>query len=722
MDFLFASCLLDWGAHNFLFYGHTGTMLHDSHIILSPLLPPIYLWLLGITALLLGCYGLIRKARGAVLRIMLSAILLILLLNPSLVQQDKQSVPDTVLIVQDDSQSLHLGQRPDLMRSAMEKVTARIQALPDLTTEQLVVSGKDDTRLLSAISARLSTLATKNLSAILVLSDGQIHDADGFDAKTLGVPLHSLIIGGKKESDRRLNIIQSPAYGVVGKGVTLKLRLEDSEASTKDTTVPLMITQDDGTSFTQPVLIGQDATIELPVKHGGKNHFVIESPVRVSPDGHSELVRENNTALVAVQGVRDRLRVLLISSQPHIGGRTWRDFLKSDPAVDMIHFTLLRTQSQFDGTPDKELALIAFPVPQLFGEKLASFDLVIFDRYRNAMPIPDYYLANIATYVKKGGALLLTTATDQPSAMLSVSPLATVLPAPALFDIATQPFTPTLTALGRDHPVTSALPRLMPEKEWGNWYRMATPDRASHPEGQIVMTGSGKAPLLILKRVGEGRVAELTSDQIWLWSRNHKGGGPAEELLRRIAHWLMKEPELDEKAITTSVTKTDAGWQIAITTTALQGQETATLETPDGQKTPIAFSATPNDGKSEAHIDVNKAGLYRVIRDDLATLVPVGIGTSQEMSAVLPTDSVLSPISKATGGGVYRITTDADVPAMRRTAKSESQAGQSWAGIRRNEASIIVGSHTLSLLPPLLAFLAVIATACLLWWREGKSS
>jgi hypothetical protein len=68
-----------------------------------------------------------------------------------------------------------------------------------------------------------------------------------------------------------------------------------------------------------------------------------------------------------------------------------------------------------------------------------------------------------------------------------------------------------------------------------------------------VMEGPDGAPLLLLDRVGEGRVALLLSDHIWLWSRGHDGGGPQAELLRRIAHWLMREPELEEEDLTARI-------------------------------------------------------------------------------------------------------------------------------------------------------------------------
>ncbi len=184
-----------------------------------------------------------------------------------------------------------------------------------------------------------------------------------------------------------------------------------------------------------------------------------------------ELTTINNSVAVTVNGIRDRLRVLLISGEPHIGGRTWRNFLKSDPAVDLVHFTILRSPNKMDGTPNSELALIAFPVHELFDLKLKSFDLVIFDRFRRQSLIPDEYLDNIATYVENGGALLISNATNETIPQLTFSPLARILPAEPTGNLLTGSFVPDLSPVGQRHPVTAALPDEMPRKDWGPWFR-----------------------------------------------------------------------------------------------------------------------------------------------------------------------------------------------------------------------------------------------------------
>ena len=121
-----------------------------------------------------------------------------------------------------------------------------------------------------------------------------------------------------------------------------------------------------------------------------------------------ELTTRNGKAVVAIEGVRDKLRVLLVSGEPHPGERMWRNLLKSDANVDLVHFTILRPpEKAVDGTPINELSLIAFPVADLFGRKIKDFDLIIFDRYSSQAILPRFYLDNIVAYVREGGALLM---------------------------------------------------------------------------------------------------------------------------------------------------------------------------------------------------------------------------------------------------------------------------------------------------------------------------
>ncbi len=278
----------------------------------------------------------------------------------------------------------------------------------------------------------------------------------------------------------------------------------------------------------------------------------------------------NNRVAITINGVRDRLRVLLVSGEPHAGERTWRRLLKADPAVDLVHFTILRPPEKDDLTPLNELALIAFPTRELFQQKIGEFDLIILDRFQNRGILPPPYLRNIADYVRHGGALLMDVGPEFASpSSLDDTPLRDILPAHPLRGpdgelgndgVVDGAFRPAVTALGTRHPVTEGLPGWHADASpsWGSWYRRIG---ASDLHGSVLLSaeagttgvGTDAAPLLLLERVEQGRVALLLSDQIWLWSRGHQGGGPQAELLRRVAHWLMRQPALEEDALTARI-------------------------------------------------------------------------------------------------------------------------------------------------------------------------
>jgi len=208
--------------------------------------------------------------------------------------------------------------------------------------------------------------------------------------------------------------------------------------------------------------------------------------------GPAELTLQNNRAVVTVSGVRDRLRVLLVSGEPHAGERVWRNLLKADPSVDLVHFTILRPPDKQDATPINELSLIAFPSRELFQEKLRSFDLVVFDRYSERGVLPLVYFQNLASYVQDGGALLVSSGPEF-AGIESIyrTPLSQVLPVQPTGQIVTQPFKPNLTPDGLAHPVTRELPGRNQEKaapSWGPWFRILGANKVS---GQTVMAGGG---------------------------------------------------------------------------------------------------------------------------------------------------------------------------------------------------------------------------------------
>ena len=284
--------------------------------------------------------------------------------------------------------------------------------------------------------------------------------------------------------------------------------------------------------------------LEIDIPNAGRN--IVELSIEAA---EGEITDTNNRAIAMLDGIRENLRVLLVSGEPHAGERTWRNLLKSDASVDLVHFTILRPPEKQDGTPINELSLIAFPTRELFVEKIDDFDLIIFDRYQHRDVLPILYYDNIAEYVENGGALLIAAGPEYAGEQsIAHTPLMSALPAVPTGEIIDEAFYPRLTEMGQRHPVTRGLEGSAREPpHWSRWFRLVGIER---PEGEVVMKGPDERPLLLLDRKGEGRVGMLLSDHGWLWARGYEGGGPHVALYRRIAHWLMKEPELEEERLT----------------------------------------------------------------------------------------------------------------------------------------------------------------------------
>ena len=468
---------------------------------------------------------------------------------------------------------------------------------------------------------------------------------------------------------------KAPSFGLVGKPVTVTVRVEDMPGNQSPDAV-VNIRQDGGAPRPFRVPVGRDMPLEFTLDHGGQNVFEME--VASAPQ---ELTLANNRAAVVINGVRDRLRVLLVSGEPHAGERTWRNLLKADPGVDLVHFTILRPPEKQDGTPIRELSLIAFPIRELFEIKLDEFDLIIFDRYRRRGVLPQLYLSNIASYVENGGALLEAGGASFATSMsLYRTPLGAVLPGEPTGEVIERPFKPTVTELGHRHPVTSGLPGDVPpgapagaEPSWGRWFRQVD---VTPLQGSVVMEGVDSRPLMILNRVGEGRVAQIASDQLWLWSRGYEGGGPQAELLRRLAHWLMKEPELEENDLRAKV----EGNRITIERRSLEPDPRSVELTSPSDAVRGVDLVEDGNGLATASLLATEPGIYRISDGERTALAVVGAVNPPELADVRTTGDPwnrrrMQAEAASTGWPMARSTCGAPVPTATRPGGTGSGCG-----------------------------------------------
>ncbi|MGH1423780.1 MAG: hypothetical protein ACRBBU_03565 [Pseudooceanicola sp.] len=681
-----------------------------GNIIFDPILP----WSLLVTIAGLSALGIIlavsRGLSGWALRGLAALVILGALAGPAYRQENRAPLSDIVLLVDDRSASQALAERKDQTDAAIAALEARLAARPNTEVRRITVGdgiNNAGSEVMTAVAEALAEEPSARIAGTLIVSDGRIHDVER--APDLSAPLHLLTTGQPDDWDRRLIVRNAPAFAILGEPVTLTLRVEDMGSPPgPSTTAPLLISIDGGDPQEFRIEIGRDIELPITLPHGGRN--VIQFSV---PEADGELTPRNNSAIVQMNGVRDRLSVLLVSGEPHAGGRTWRNLLKSDSSVDLVHFTILRPPSKQDGVPVSELSLIAFPTRELFLEKIDDFDLIIFDRYKRRGILPSLYLENVRNYVEGGGAVLVAAGPDFASAdSIFRSPLSEILPARPSARVVERAYRPAVTEMGNRHPVTAGLINEW-KGDWGRWLRQI--DVAPvEGRGQVVMSGVEDRPLLILDRVGDGRVALLASDHAWLWSRGYEGGGPQLELLRRLAHWMMKEPELEEEALWADPT----GQTMRIIRRTLSDTvDPVEVTTPSGDVITLPMEeVTP--GRFETIWRGDEIGLYRLKNGDLTSVIGLGPSAPREFEATIATGDVLEPVINQVRGGIIALSDG--LPSIRDTRAGRPAAGRGWIGLTPRNAYV---TRDVTLTPLLPAWLVLLLSAGLIvgaWLREGR--
>ncbi|MCB1526651.1 MAG: hypothetical protein KDJ45_02980 [Hyphomicrobiaceae bacterium] len=721
--------------------------MNNWSIDFAPLLPVPFFVAAAIVGLLLVGLLLWRRARGAMLRALAIVAMLAALANPTLRQEERDSLANIALVVIDESTSQTLANRPEQAQAIRTELDKKLGAIKNLEVKWVSAARPVDgvasgTQLFAELNRALANTPPDRLAGVVMVTDGQVHDVPAnISALGFNAPVHALLTGEPDEFDRRIELVQAPRYGIVGQSrdITFIVR-ETGKTGQAGTEVSLTIRREGQPDEKIRTTIGRKTSIDMPFPHAGQN--ILEMELETA-DG--ELTPANNRVVVAAEGVRENLRVLLVSGEPHAGERTWRNLLKSDAAVDLVHFTILRPPEKQDGTPINQLSLIAFPTRELFSEKIKDFDLIIFDRYQHRGILQMMYYDNIARYVEDHGGALLIAAGDDYAGRYSVhrTPLAAVLPATPTGRVIEQPFKADTTADGEKHPVTRGLPGAANRvaaastgttndgisssadkgPSWGRWFRQVevTPER-----GTIVMKGAEDAPLLILDRKGKGRVALLTSDQAWLWARGYDGGGPHTDLLRRLSHWLMKEPDLEEERLFASA----RGLKLTVERRTMDDSvPPVTVRNPHGKTHEITLEKVA-PGLFRSTEEVERPGLYKVTQGELSAIAHAGVEDVREMSEVTATEKKLEPLLEESGGGVFwtrsnslfgsGAPTDVTVPRIAMMPAARVMAGNGWLGLKDRAAYVTRGVKLTPMFTGFAALAALLAFMALAWWREGR--
>ena len=665
-------------------------------------------YILSFLSLVMVFIGFKFKASGNILRTILICIILICIANPVIVSENRENIPDTVAIILDLSPSQSINNRKEIAQQTYNKLKEKLEKIDNLDLRFKTINGKNGTKIFEPLSSMVGDIHVDRLAGAIIITDGQIQDMPkNLDSYNFKAPMNFLLTGEKDEKDRRLIIESAPRFGIVGEEIEIKIKVEDTSSKVPNALVSINMNNDIKQS--RSITIGETVVITLPLDRAGITTLNID----VEP-GQEELTLQNNKSLIEINAIRERLKVMLVSGEPNMGLRSWRNLLNSDPSVDLVHFTILRPPNKQDLTPIGELSLIPFPTRELFQLNLKDFDLIIFDQYHLRGILPPYYLKNIVEYVVNGGALLDTAGPAYAGPYsLSQSPLQNILPTEPTGEVITQKFIPSITNDGLRHPVTANLKDDQEQTDWGPWYRMVEGLTIS---GDVLLEGPENRPLLILNRIGQGRVAQILSDQSWVWSRSEKNKGPQADLLRRLVHWLMKEPELEENELSAKVENNT----ILITRNSLVlNNKPISLISPSNKKMEVFLEELGN-GKQIGKILSPEQGIWKLSSGSSSISIIVGNYNSSEYLDVRSTEQIIQPIVDKNMGSINWINSQNNIPDIKHLNKSQFQNESKNIQLIKNEKYFIKNLRQTSITPWYFILILSIIIIFSAWYRESR--
>jgi len=641
---------------------------------------------LATVLILVALAAIASRAPGAIIRLAGFLLILAVLANPAWRARTTSPLPDVALVLLDQSGSMAINNRPAMAARALAALQASAGGT-HLDIVRVAPAPTGGTDLAPALATGLAAIQPSQLAGVIAITDGEVAPLPGLPH----APFTALLAAAGEETDRELRLMDQPAYGLVGQNATLRFTVLDHGADDAGATATVTIAEDGVPVASTQAVIGASATVSLPIRHAGP--IVVTAAVTPLPD---EVSRLNDTAAFTLTGIRKRLKVLLISGNPDQGERAWRVLLKSDPAVELIHFTILRLPGeQIDAAP-QDLALVPFPIRELFEADINKFDLIILDDFNARGLLQPAYLINIANFVTKGGALFAEVGPEFASAdSLAISPLGPILPAtPVEPGIVTQTFAPEVTSLGARDPVTAPFA----DATLAPWFRM---ESASVTSGDILMTGADNLPLLVLGPEGQGRVGMLLSDQLWLWTRSGHDG-PALPLLRRTVHWLLREPALEAESL--SITLAPDNLTVTRQTLKSGNPGDITITAPDGTLARIPFhAAQPGQFTATLAIPPDATGIWRAANNGETAYAARTPENTAEYENLAATAAILRPRAN-------------DIIWLGQTPAPNLQPL-----LRPRHAVQVTGERLVPLLPPVPTLLLAFAMIALAWWREGKA-
>ena len=311
-----------------------------------------------------------------------------------------------------------------------------------------------------------------------------------------------------------------------------------------------------------------------------------------------------------------------------------------------------------------------------------------------------------------GGALLDASGPSYAGPYsLSLSPLQNILPTEPTGDVVLQEFIPIMTNYGERHPVTANLKDNI-SNNWGPWYRMVEGITIA---GDVLLEGPEARPLLVLNRVGQGRVAQILSDQSWVWTKPGSNKGPQADLLRRLVHWLMKEPELEENELSARIDNNT----ILITKNSLILDNKPIISiSPDNTKKEIILEDI-GKGKQIGKILSPQEGTWKFSSGNSKITLIVGNSNASEYLDVRTTDNIVEPIVEFTSGSINWVNNE-NLPKIRHLPKSKLVENNDHIKLVKNEKYFVKSLQQSTLTPWYLILVLSLFLLFLAWYRETK--
>lgn len=689
----------------------------------------------------------LRRRRGSGVLVTFTGLVATLLLTlavlrPASVLSRSNMVGPRLIVLADRSRSLDLpgdeGTRRETLNHALARLKAaagqaRLRVLgfgegaatpwdPAATPEPPPSPHSD----LGAALMSLASLPEERPASIVVLADGRF-DRPGEDRageavqeelRGLRVPVHTVSLARAAVPDASIRAVRAAGAAVAHQPLPLTIQIGcDGGLACDDIVVSAKELIEGGppallASGTAHVTQGT-ATVELSITLDRAGSRIVEVGIQ-APNG--DTIPDNDRRLVAFDVARDRVRVLHVAGRPSYDVRALRMWLKSDASVDVVAFFILRTSGDDVNAGEDDLALIPFPVHELFSEHLPSFDAVVLQDF-NAQPYELLqHLPALARYVEHGGGLIMVGGPDSfAGGHYAGTRLADVLPvalesSSSAFDLA--PFKPSYTDVARSAPVLRSLRSFngdaLPEMAGANKVGEARPGSSvlwTHPK---LRTASGAPmPVLALGEKGDGRAIALAIDGTYRLAYSALGSETAGRahaaLWDGLLGWLMRDPryepaqiELDHPCI--------ADVPLSLKIRPLPGSEGAlNVEIAELEGRKVVFRQKPQSikGGEPFNVDVGK-----LTPGGYSARVWVGTGPStrkdfacerggDEWADSRPDEARLRDIASVTGGKFLRAADAGQIPLPPATEVAAERRVQpvlpSW--VWSLLAAVALGAH-----------------------------